>query len=585
MPGALFIVGDLAAMNLYLDMGASWANTLRLGPDLFPKTNGSWVSVAFEASPLIQPFLDEYVNYLNGERPDAPTSCLPRSGSTPHLRRYAKYLDCNHHKNEKMRACVIHALGPHLSALRAKPELNSSALLNARLQRVTQLLTEDCLVNCSKFVAVPAAVDDRNGWMKLSGSPAQLIRGGAKRAALAPEERQHVHTVRTINVVSWIEKLVSRAKFVFRGGAKRAALAPEERQHVHTVRTIDVVSWIEKLASRAKFVFIKMDVEGAEHAILKRMEEHGVHKLVDALALECHDFGGQCTGTLQRIRKWGIRIVDERVYSGMDKQSATETRLPPECAVIRRVQREYGRTWVPPRARHGRCAVVGSAPSLAFLFQGDEIDGHDAVFRTNAHANVGTVGDKTTYRIAANAFQLSHYRRNATSVVQLVPPQRWSIAPGNLVEPQDQVSCVSNATISAIYNATGIWFGTQTLSTGALALGLALQLCNKTSVYGFGGLQSYDHVIRDQHHNWLKELLWVRSLIASGRVQDHTDRGVHARRCKRMALVDAALRKLRGDVYPLLDREHLLEGCPTRKDRGASDQAAEVDHALLKTYG
>ena len=547
-------------MNLYLDLGANWANTLRLGPDLFPEMGGAWVTAAFEASPLIQPFLDEYVDYLNGERPSEPTACLPRSGSTPHLRRYAKYLACDHARDDEMRGCVMRALAPHLSALRANPELNSSALLDARRERIARLLTQDCHVNCSRFVAVPAAVDIHDGWMRLSGSPVQLIRGGAKRSTLAPEEKQHVHTV----------------------------------------RTIDVVGWVESLARLAKFVFIKMDVEGAEHAILKRMEERGVHKLVDALALECHDFGGQCAGTLQRIRNWGIRLVDERVYGGMDNQSATEARLPPECAVISRARREYGRTWVPPRTHHGTCAVVGSAPSLAFLFQGDEIDGHDVVFRTNAHASVATIGVKTTYRVAANAFQLSHHRRNAQSAVQLVPPQSWSIEPGNLVTPQDQAFCIPNATMRAVYAEIGMKFGTQTASTGAIALGLALRLCNHTTIYGFGGLQSYDHLIRDQHHNWLKELRWMRSLVATKRVRDHTDRGVHARKCESVPLVGEALKKLQRDVYPLLNREdgmkvdHLLqeargrmrEGCPPRKNRTKPPRAYgdAVDSALLKLY-
>ena len=39
------------SMNLYVDMGANWANTLRLGPELFPGRD-AWLTVAFEASPL-----------------------------------------------------------------------------------------------------------------------------------------------------------------------------------------------------------------------------------------------------------------------------------------------------------------------------------------------------------------------------------------------------------------------------------------------------------------------------------------------------------------------------------------------------
>ena len=89
--------------NLFIDAGANWANTLRLAPDLFPG-RGAWLTVAFEASPLIQPFVEEYVNFLNGNRSEAPTACLPRSGSTIHLRRYAPSLGCGRLSDATMRA-------------------------------------------------------------------------------------------------------------------------------------------------------------------------------------------------------------------------------------------------------------------------------------------------------------------------------------------------------------------------------------------------------------------------------------------------------------------------------------------------
>ena len=121
-------------LSLYLDAGANWGNTLRLANDLFPKQN--WLTVAFEASPMIQPFVEDYVDFLNappGERPDAPTVCLPRSGSTPHLRRYAPSLGCKSKSDEAMRACVMAALAPRLAALKPDPSLNSSDVVDKRL--------------------------------------------------------------------------------------------------------------------------------------------------------------------------------------------------------------------------------------------------------------------------------------------------------------------------------------------------------------------------------------------------------------------------------------------------------------------
>ena len=416
-------------MNLYVDMGANWANTLRLGPELFPNRD-AWLTVAFEASPLIQPFVDEYVRFLNGERPEAPTVCLPRSGSTPHLRRYAQALGCLRKSDEAMRACMWTALAPHLSALHANPALNSSALINARMNEASNIASLECANGCvDRFVAVPAAVGIRSEWISMWGSPQQLIRGGAKPSALVPAETEHLHTV----------------------------------------LSVDVVSWLRRAARRAKFVFLKMDVEGSEHNILRRMEARGVHRFIDAIALECHDFVGQCAATWKRIRRWNVTVINETSYDGMDTQTAAETSFPPGCVPQRRrvgTRRRgkwshsdlCGAAILLPRT-FPTCAVVGSAPSLAHLYQGAQIDEHSAVFRTNSHAVVDTVGSKTTFRIAANAFQLGPTRRRAGSAVQIVPPNTRSLPPGNLVTLEDQVQCVPNATMDKLYEHVGVRFG------------------------------------------------------------------------------------------------------------------------------
>jgi len=107
-------------------------------------------------------------------------------------------------------------------------------------------------------------------------------------------------------------------------------------------------------------------------------------------------------------------------------------------------------------------------------------------------------------------------------------------------------------------------------------------------------------VIRDQHHNWLKEIQWMRLLVATKRVRDHTDRGVHVRKCEGVPLVGEALKKLQRDVYPLLGREdsikvdHLLqeargrirEGCPPGQNRAKPPRAygEAVERTLLELY-
>ena len=70
--------------HIYIDAGANWANTLRLFRDLSPAAASEpWEVYAFEASPLILPFLEEFTRWLSSGRDGtAPTSCLPTSGST-----------------------------------------------------------------------------------------------------------------------------------------------------------------------------------------------------------------------------------------------------------------------------------------------------------------------------------------------------------------------------------------------------------------------------------------------------------------------------------------------------------------------
>ncbi|KAJ1640013.1 hypothetical protein T492DRAFT_24994 [Pavlovales sp. CCMP2436] len=71
--------------HVYLDLGSNWANTLRLYEHLAPRNRRSraW-----------EPYVNDFCAWLNGEREREPLLCLPRSGSTPHLRSYAAVLGC-----------------------------------------------------------------------------------------------------------------------------------------------------------------------------------------------------------------------------------------------------------------------------------------------------------------------------------------------------------------------------------------------------------------------------------------------------------------------------------------------------------
>ena len=93
--------------QVYIDAGANWANTLRLFRDLSPAAASEpWEVYAFEASPLILPYLEEFTRWLSsGSSGTAPTSCLPTSGSTDDLLHWSRAgIGCPEHSMDAMRA-------------------------------------------------------------------------------------------------------------------------------------------------------------------------------------------------------------------------------------------------------------------------------------------------------------------------------------------------------------------------------------------------------------------------------------------------------------------------------------------------
>ena len=79
---------------MFIDLGVNWGNTARLFKNIDPLASEPYHVYGFEASPLIQPFAEEYFAWLAGTRVDEPESCLPRSGSSAHLNMYAPYYGC-----------------------------------------------------------------------------------------------------------------------------------------------------------------------------------------------------------------------------------------------------------------------------------------------------------------------------------------------------------------------------------------------------------------------------------------------------------------------------------------------------------
>mmetsp|Transcript_25766 Transcript_25766/g.60183 ORF Transcript_25766/g.60183 Transcript_25766/m.60183 type:complete len:350 (-) Transcript_25766:36-1085(-) len=255
-PGLLQISSSVAARehskfssrrHVYIDMGANWANTLRLYRDIAQdgQSAAGWEVYAFEADPIIQPYLDKFVTYLNGGG-EKPALTIPPSGSTAHLKQYGPMYGCNDNNNdEKMRNCMLSTFMVPLMALRPDPSLNSTELVKQRMAEAGTPLP--MYAQQPRFTFIPAAVGSEDDWLHLgSVDPAQAIRGGAIA------DRDH--------------------------GTQADVIA------------VDTVSWLIENFSEDDYIVLKMDVEGAEFEILSGLYRRNKLHLIDLLAYECHNW-------------------------------------------------------------------------------------------------------------------------------------------------------------------------------------------------------------------------------------------------------------------------------------------------------
>jgi FkbM family methyltransferase len=61
-----------------------------------------------------------------------------------------------------------------------------------------------------------------------------------------------------------------------------------DREHPITVRCIDFGAWVKRSFTKDDFVIVKLDIEGAEYAVLRKMIDDGSIELVDRLYVEFH---------------------------------------------------------------------------------------------------------------------------------------------------------------------------------------------------------------------------------------------------------------------------------------------------------
>ena len=181
--------GALPTRRVYIDAGANWANTLRLYRDIEPTASTApWEVYAFEASPLITPFLERYCTWLDGGGIGvAPSSCLPQSGSTAHLLRYTSAVGC-----PASRECMWSFFAKPLAALAPDPRLNSTKLIQKRLAKAQRASSR------TRYTLIPAGVAAENTHITIDSNPQQLIRGGA----LTVDAKQSRYTLKPVDTAA-----------------------------------------------------------------------------------------------------------------------------------------------------------------------------------------------------------------------------------------------------------------------------------------------------------------------------------------------------------------------------------------------
>ena len=226
------------------------------------RVRAPWLVFGWEASPLIVPYAEQCTHALTARQRLPPPPVLP-SGSTRELREYASALNCSGERfmkqsnlqsltskqlrrayPEAMQKCAFAALRDQLSRLKAEPALSSN--MSGMSWRLAQGQT---CPSTSRYVLIPgAAWEGCEGppascpaWMKMYGGPEQMLRGGSQ-----PAGRQHMTSTDS-----------------------------HGRRPHYWVQQVDLAGWMTSSFKEDDFVVLKMDVEGAEHGIVRSC--HDLH--------------------------------------------------------------------------------------------------------------------------------------------------------------------------------------------------------------------------------------------------------------------------------------------------------------------
>ncbi|KAL1503981.1 hypothetical protein AB1Y20_010397 [Prymnesium parvum] len=184
--------------------------------------------------------------------------------------------------------------------------------------------------------------------------------------------------------------------------------------------------------------------------------------------------------------EWPRRLLRQKAPFGLRMEGKSEAQM---LATLRAYQRNASQ---PLRCAFSSCAVVGSAGTLRRRQFGEAIDAHEAVLRVNAAPTRGheaAVGRRTTWRVSNSE---KPYFLAALGVPELqvaICHMPWigscqRQAFGGAYS--ETVAYVNPVFYGQLWTMLGRPAHKQSPSTGMLAIALALGVCDRVSIYGFG---------------------------------------------------------------------------------------------------
>merc|ERR1711924_498555 len=87
------------------------------------------------------------------------------------------------------------------------------------------------------------------------------------------------------------------------------------------VETVDVPFWLSQHYREEDHIVIKCDAEGGEHGLLEGIIKLKVAKLIDTLAIECHNPIGNCLRLIKEVRTMNPNmklLFEKHGYKGWD---------------------------------------------------------------------------------------------------------------------------------------------------------------------------------------------------------------------------------------------------------------------------